>query len=144
MLAAVLVLGTTGYMLLERWPLLDALYMTVTTISTVGFSEVHPLNTPGRIFTIGLILGGVGTIFYAFGVLAEIVFEGDIARYRRKRSMDRRREALREQARVRLGVVFTPLRVRNLRTERMPELAYERKIVGGCGAKHGLRWASRR
>ncbi|HEX6349502.1 MAG TPA: potassium channel protein, partial [Candidatus Dormibacteraeota bacterium] len=96
MLAAVLVLGTGGYMLLEHWPFLDALYMTITTISTVGFSEVHPLDTGGRVFTIGLILGGVGTIFYAFGVLAEIVFEGDIARYRRQRSMDRQREALRD------------------------------------------------
>lgn len=96
MLAGVLVIGTGGYMLIERWPPLDALYMTVTTISTVGFGEVHPLDAPGRIFTIGLILGGVGTIFYAFGVLAEIVFEGDIARYRRLRSMEKERAALRD------------------------------------------------
>jgi len=96
MLAAVLAIGTGGYMLIERWPLLDALYMTVTTISTVGFGEVHPLDAPGRVFTIGLILGGVGTIFYAFGVLAEIVFEGDIARYGRLRSMEKERAALRD------------------------------------------------
>jgi voltage-gated potassium channel len=94
MLAAVLAIGTGGYMLIERWPALDALYMTVTTISTVGFGEVHPLDAPGRVFTIGLILGGVGTIFYAFGVLAEIVFEGDIARYGRLRSMEKERAAL--------------------------------------------------
>jgi voltage-gated potassium channel len=96
MLALVLALGTAGYMLIEGWPPLDALYMTVTTISTVGFGEIHPLHTPGRIFTIGLILLGVGTIFYAFGVLAEIVFEGDIARYGRLRSMEKQRAALRE------------------------------------------------
>src|SRR5438270_8370845 len=96
MLGAVLAIGTGGYMLIERWAPLDALYMTVTTISTVGFGEIHPLDMPGRIFTIGLILGGVGTIYYAFGVLAEIVFEGDIARYRRLRSMDKLRTALRD------------------------------------------------
>jgi len=94
MLGGVLLAGTAGYMLIERWTFVDALYMTVITISTVGFGEIHRLGTPGRIFTIFLILGGVGTIFYAFGVLAEIVFEGDIARYRRQRSMDRQRESL--------------------------------------------------
>ena len=96
MLAAVLALGTVGYVLIGGWPPLDALYMTVTTISTVGFGEIHPLNTAGRVFTMGLILLGVGTIFYAFGMLAEIVFEGEIARYGRLRSMEKRRTALRE------------------------------------------------
>jgi voltage-gated potassium channel len=96
MLAVVLAVGTAGYMLIQGWNLLDAFYMTVTTISTVGFGEVHPLSAAGRIFTIALILGGVGTIFYAFGVLAEIVFEGEIARYRRLRSMEKARAALRD------------------------------------------------
>lgn len=96
MLALVLGLGTAGYVLIEGWSPLDALYMTVTTISTVGFGEIHPLHTAGRIFTIGLILLGVGTIFYAFGMLAEIVFEGEIARYGRVRSMEKQRGALRE------------------------------------------------
>ena len=55
-----LVLGTAGYMLIEGWSFLDALYMTVTTLVTVGFGEIHPLSTTGRIFTIGLIVLGVG------------------------------------------------------------------------------------
>ena len=54
-LAGVLVAGTLGYRLLEGWSLLDAVYMTVITITSVGFAEVHPLSTAGRVFTIGLI-----------------------------------------------------------------------------------------
>ncbi|MDP3012870.1 MAG: ion channel, partial [Candidatus Subteraquimicrobiales bacterium] len=48
--------GIVGYMFIERWPFIDALYMTVITISTVGFREVAPLSSVGRIFTIFLIL----------------------------------------------------------------------------------------
>jgi len=59
--------GTTGYALIEGWPLLDGLYMTVITITTVGFMEVHPLSGPGRAFTSLLALGGV------FGMAAELV-----------------------------------------------------------------------
>ena len=96
LLGVVLVVGTAGYMVIGGWSALDAFYMTVTTISTVGFGEIHPLDATGRIFTIALILLGVGTIFYAFGTLAEIVFEGDIARYGRQRSMERQRTRLRD------------------------------------------------
>ena len=68
-LGLVLVAGTVGYVLLGFAPL-DAVYQTVTTISTVGFREVEPLNGAGKVFTIVLILAGVGTAFYAFGVLS--------------------------------------------------------------------------
>ncbi len=95
MLALVLALGTLGYVLIEGWSLLDVFYMTVTMISTVGFGEIHLFHPSGRIFTIGFILLGVGTISY-FGMLAEIVFEGEIARYGRVRSMERQRAGLRD------------------------------------------------
>ena len=49
--AGIIVVGVTGYVFIEKWSLLEALYMTVITISTVGFSEVHPLSKSGRIFT---------------------------------------------------------------------------------------------
>jgi voltage-gated potassium channel len=58
-IVAILLFGTLGYMVTEHWSLLDALYMTVITLAGVGYGEVHPLDTPGRIFTIGLILLGV-------------------------------------------------------------------------------------
>lgn len=76
-LLLVVVAGTIGYRLIEGWSFLDSLYMTVTTITTVGFTEVHPLSTAGRIFTIFLILGGVGTAFYILTSLVRYILEGE-------------------------------------------------------------------
>ena len=59
-LLGVLVAGTLGYMLIERWSLLDSVYMTVITVATVGFREVHVLSDAGQWFTIALIFAGVG------------------------------------------------------------------------------------
>ena len=58
-------IGTVGYMVVEGWSFLDALYMTVITLTTVGFREVQPLDTSGKIFTMVIAIGGVGAIFYA-------------------------------------------------------------------------------
>jgi voltage-gated potassium channel len=60
-----MVVGTVGYTLIEDWPVMDSLYMTVITLSTVGFGELRPLSNLGKLFTSFLILGGVGTLFYA-------------------------------------------------------------------------------
>ena len=65
-LLLVMAAGTVGYVVLGFSPL-DALYQTVTTVATVGFREVRPLDTAGMVFTIVLILVGVGTALYAFG-----------------------------------------------------------------------------
>lgn len=74
-LFALLTLGTLGYILIESYSLLEGIYMTVVTISTVGFSEVRPLSDGGRVFTIFLILGGV--LFYglAINVVFQIIIE---------------------------------------------------------------------
>jgi voltage-gated potassium channel len=69
--------GTAGYMLLERWGWLDALFMTVTTITTVGFEEVHPLSVGGKLYTIVLILCGVGVALYILGDIVQIVMEAN-------------------------------------------------------------------
>ena len=74
-LLLVLLAGTVGYLLLG-WSLLDASYQTVTTVSTVGFREVHPLSPAGEVFTMVLILVGVGATLYAFSVLIETLLEG--------------------------------------------------------------------
>lgn len=76
-LALVLGGGTLGYWVIGL-SLLDALYQTVTTVSTVGFREIFRPTTGPEIFTIVLILAGVGTVIYAFGVLLEAVIEGDL------------------------------------------------------------------
>ena len=78
--------GTTGYMVIERWDFIDSLYMTVITITTVGFKEVHDLSFNGILFTIILIISGVGTMLYALSTGAKFVLEGELQEiYGRKR-----------------------------------------------------------
>src|SRR5205807_8818066 len=95
LLSAVLAYGTLGYMVIERWGPLDAFFMTLITISTVGYEEVHSLSVPGKLFSASLILGGVGTMLWVFGVVTEILSTGALAEYRRWRSLESRRNALR-------------------------------------------------
>lgn len=70
--------GTAGYMIIERWSFFDALFMTVITVTTVGYREVRPLDTEGRMFTIVLVLFGVGTAFYLLTTFVAMVIEGDV------------------------------------------------------------------
>ncbi len=71
-------IGVAGYCWIEGWPVLDALYMTVITLSTVGYTEVHPMSSAGRIFTMGLIAGGGVLAAYALTQVAQIVFSGEL------------------------------------------------------------------
>ncbi len=87
-LGAVVVAGTVGYMALG-FPLLDAVYQTVTTVTTVGFRELHPLSATGMVFTIGLILVGTGTALYTLSVAIEALVEGQIRELLGRRRMDR-------------------------------------------------------
>lgn len=82
-----LVFGTVGYVVLEDVSLLDGLYMTVITVSTVGFREVTPLSVPGRIFTIFLIMAGLATVFYTLTRLGQSIFEGELLDIVGKRRM---------------------------------------------------------
>ncbi|MGH3332364.1 MAG: NAD-binding protein [Nocardioidaceae bacterium] len=93
-LLGVTVLGTVGYLLLG-FSVLDALYQTVTTVATVGFREVQPLTTAGVIFTMVLIVVGVGAVLYNLGVILEAVTEGHLGQYWERRRMDRRITAMR-------------------------------------------------
>lgn len=83
--------GTAGFMLIEKWSAFDALYMTVITVTTVGYLEVHPLGPAGRIFTMVLALGGVFTLFYtATATISAIVSgraSGNIWRQRMERTL---------------------------------------------------------
>jgi len=89
LLVIVVLSGIAGYVFLEGWPLLDAVYMVAITLSTVGFREVHTLNTAGKILTMGIIICGVGTVVYLLGQMIEIFVEGEIIGFRRKRKMDK-------------------------------------------------------
>lgn len=77
---SVVAAGTAGYMAIEGWSAFDALYMTVTTVATVGFREVHPLSDAGQVFTIGLIVSGVGTLLYVLGELGRVLIDGEVRR----------------------------------------------------------------
>jgi len=85
----VTVVGTVGYLLLGFTPL-EAVYQTVTTVATVGYREVHPLTAAGQVFTMVLIVLGVGTVLYNLGVLVEAVTEGHLFDYLGRRRMDKR------------------------------------------------------
>ena len=76
LLVLIIVIGVIGYRIIEGWSLFDALYMTIITITTVGYQEVHPLSVGGRIFSIFLILGGIGGAFYAILGIIEYIVEG--------------------------------------------------------------------
>jgi voltage-gated potassium channel len=89
-------IGTIGFHLIEGWSFLDCLYMTVITIFTVGFKEVRKLSPQGQIFTIFVILGGVGTAIFAFTKIAEIAFEGGINKFWRRRRMEKELKNLKD------------------------------------------------
>jgi voltage-gated potassium channel len=88
--------GTAGYMIIEGWSFLDALYMTVTTITTVGFREVQPLDDKGKVFTILLAISGIGAIFYGFISLFQFVLEGELGMLLGVRRMKGRIESLKD------------------------------------------------
>src|ERR1700689_4317850 len=96
LVALMTVIGAAGYILIEHMSVLDAFYMSVITISTVGFQEVKPLSPAGRLFTIGLIVTGVGSAIYLFTVIGELVVEGRLREFLGKTAMTRKIHNLQE------------------------------------------------
>lgn len=72
----IVAIGVIGYSVIEDWSFIDAIYMTIITITTVGFAEVHPLSQAGQIFSIFLIVGGVGGALYALTGIMGYILEG--------------------------------------------------------------------
>jgi voltage-gated potassium channel len=84
----VLIIGTLGYRIIEGWSYLDAFYMAVTTLTTVGFGEVHPLSESGRVFTLLIIFVGFGLAAYTALTGSQILIEGEVEKiFTRRRSM---------------------------------------------------------
>ncbi len=86
-ICAIILIGVTGFMMIEGFSLLDALYMTVVTVTTVGYEEVHPLSKAGMIFNIFLIISSFATFAYALAKLTQYVVDGEINKFFKKRKI---------------------------------------------------------
>ncbi len=87
--------GTLGYRVIEGWPLVDCIWMVTITLTTIGYSEPHPLSPEGRFFTVGLIVAGLGVGTYTLGQVTRYVVEGEFRsdlRERRRRNLMRKLE----------------------------------------------------
>lgn len=91
---AIVAVGTIGYLVIEEWSLLESIYMTVITLSTVGFREVRPLSPPGQAFTAALIVAGVGAVGYLFASVSQYIVSGELTGSLRKARMQQRIDAL--------------------------------------------------
>jgi len=89
LLVFVTIVGTAGYTYLLELSLLDGFYQAVLTLSTIGFEEVKPFTPATKLFTAGLVIGGVGAVFYTLTLLMATVVEGELRRQFRRRLMKR-------------------------------------------------------
>src|SRR5262245_20158110 len=93
----VLVLGTVGYMFIEHIPFIDALFITFNMMSTVG-SVSYPFSASVRLFTVAIIILGVGSLFYTFGATMEFLIEGHLSQVIGRHRMDTKIAKLRNHS----------------------------------------------
>lgn len=131
----IIAVGSAGYMFIEGWNCLDSLYMTVITIASVGFKEVHDLSPNGRIFTIILIICGVGSVAYALTAVAKIVLEGEIKEIFGRKRLEKKIKELKNHYIVcgygRMGkIICRELRGKNIKfvaIEKKPDIFEEKE-----------------
>jgi len=82
-----IMIGSLGYMAIDNFSLMDAIYQTGITFTTVGYGEIAPISNMGRIFTITLIIVGFGVFSFSVGILIEVINKGDLLRILKERSM---------------------------------------------------------
>jgi voltage-gated potassium channel len=85
----VIALGTAGFHYIEGWPWFDGFYMVITTLTTIGYQETHPLSHAGRVFNVGVILGGVSLLFLTIGALTQALLEFELQNFFGRRRMQR-------------------------------------------------------
>ena len=88
--SCIVLIGTIGYSTIENWTLVESFYMAVITLTTVGFGEVRPLSSEGRIFTAFFLLLGGGFILYMFTVITEVIVGGKLESFLGKRRMEKK------------------------------------------------------
>jgi voltage-gated potassium channel len=93
-MVVVAVAGTVGFMIVESLSFVDALYMTVTSLTTVGFGEVKPFSPAGRVFVIVLVVGGVSVVAYGLTSMLQFVVDGQLTGLYRRRAMKKRIESM--------------------------------------------------
>jgi voltage-gated potassium channel len=93
-LAVLTIVGMAGFHFIEGWPWFDGFYMVITTFSTIGYQELHPLSHGGRIFNVGLILAGVSLVFLGIGSLTQALLEFSLRSFFGRRKMEREIERL--------------------------------------------------
>ena len=89
LLFSIILFGTVGYTVFEHMPVFDAFYMTIITISTVGFSEIKPLSQIGRIITVVVIVSGISVLTYTLGQVAKIFVEGELTKVFGRRKLEK-------------------------------------------------------
>ena len=124
----VIAFGTAGYQLIEGWKFLDALYMTIITLTTVGYREVHELSSKGMIFTIFLLLVGVGTVLYALSAGAKLILEGELQEMFGRKRLEKKIKELKDHYIVcgfgRMGRIIS----RELKAKHVPFVAIEKNF----------------
>jgi voltage-gated potassium channel len=89
LLLLVMAIGTAGYHFIEGWPWFDGFYMVVTTLTTIGYQEVHPLSQAGRVFNVFVILAGVSLLLLGVGALSQALLEFELQSFFGRRRMER-------------------------------------------------------
>lgn len=123
----IVVCGTVGYVVLEGWSPWDAFYMTIITLTTVGYREVHPMSRIGEVFTSVLLIVGVGTMLYSFTLIGARVIEGTLQKQWERRRTGHMLDALHDHFIVcgygRIGSII----VDEFRRQHVPHVIIERE-----------------
>ena len=129
LLFLVLAIGTIGYTLIEGWSFFDSFYMTLITMTTIGYTEVHSLSKAGRFFNISLIIFGVGVVAYTASNLIRFVLEGEIQKALGRRKMEKMIHNMRDHYIIcgygRMGSIIC----RELKSNKVPFVVIEKDHV---------------